>query len=156
MFTLTEILTLFVILIITALFVSYTFIWIFIISPLKRINEEQNRILHTLLRKDQIYGDKLFDISSELSKRFDNLEEELTNDRDNVMPLPQLSEMIEATIREQISIEIALSVKMRLPRKDLVEIITVNVCKTYPFVDKNYIAKKCLALIESTVSKNGE
>lgn len=167
MFTLKEILTYFAILMIASHTITFMCIWSFFISPLRKKIEEQNRILYTLMNKCNIYGDKLFDTSMicnksnedlmTLSKRFELLESDIHMSKNNIMPLPQLAEMIESTIREQVAIEIALSGKMKLPRKDMVNKITNNVSATYPYVSIEYIAKKCLAVIETmTTSEERE
>jgi hypothetical protein len=74
---------------------------------------------------------------------------------EKVYPSPQLAELIQATIKEQITIEMLLSNKMRIANKDSVGKIIENVSKTYPNVDVEYLTKKCLAMIElSTQSQN--
>ena len=64
------------------------------------------------------------------------------------MPKPDLAQIIEATIKEQILIEANLSKNSRIPNGDLVYRIIQNVEKTYPDVDKEYLSKKTLVKIE--------
>jgi regulator of replication initiation timing len=68
---------------------------------------------------------------------------------EKIMPSPNLAEMITATIKEQLSIEFNLSKGQRLPNKDSISKIIMNVQMTYPHVNEEYIVKKCLAMIES-------
>lgn len=65
------------------------------------------------------------------------------------LPTPDIAEMIEKTIKEQISIEFMLSSDLRAPSKDALKTIVTNTIETYPQIDAKYIAKKCLMLVES-------
>lgn len=76
-----------------------------------------------------------------------------TASNENMMPTPQLAEMITATIKEQILIEFNLSRNMRIPRGDSTQKIIENTIRTYQYVDKEYITKKCLSMIESMISE---
>lgn len=66
-----------------------------------------------------------------------------------IYPQPQLAHAITDTIREQISIELAKSKKLRIPKADYLSKVARNVCRTYPEIDINYIANKCIAVFES-------
>ena len=75
---------------------------------------------------------------------------ELNTVRDrSIMPTPQLANMIRETINEQITIETLLSHNMKLPNKNSTEYIIENTAKTYPNVDKEYIVKLSMAMIEN-------
>lgn len=65
------------------------------------------------------------------------------------MPTPQLSNMIKETITEQITIETLLSHNMKIPNKKSTDYIIENVIRTYPNVDKEYIVKLSMAMIEN-------
>lgn len=65
------------------------------------------------------------------------------------LPTPDISEMIDKTINEQIAIELMLASDMRAPSKDALKTIVTNTIETYPQINEKYIAKKCLMLVES-------
>lgn len=65
------------------------------------------------------------------------------------LPTPDISEMIDKTIKEQIAIELTLASDMRAPSKDALKTIVTNTIETYPQINEKYIAKKCLMLVES-------
>ena len=74
--------------------------------------------------------------------------EHTRRESDFIMPKPDLAQIIEDTIKEQILIEANLSKNSRIPNGDLVYRIIQNVEKTYPDVDKEYLSKKTLVKIE--------
>jgi predicted regulator of amino acid metabolism with ACT domain len=128
----------------------------------KRMNELSNMVF-MLLRKHEIYDDKLYEISDELSHTHESvtslsssidlmIETIKTKNNEKVYPTPSLAEMISSTIKEQISIETSLSHNMRIASKSSVEKIITNVIQTYPHINEEYITKKCLAIIETAVS----
>ena len=69
-------------------------------------------------------------------------------------PTPELARMIEETIREQVTIEVALIKNMRIPKKLSIENIVNIVSQTYPHISVEYIAKKTVAFIESISPNN--
>lgn len=81
------------------------------------------------------------------------IQEHQQMDDKKIMPTPQLSEMIGVTIQEQIATEEMLCHNMKIPRSDGQFKITQNVCRTYPHVDEEYIAKRVAATIESNIEK---
>ena len=66
-----------------------------------------------------------------------------------VYPRPQTASEITATIKEQIQMELVKSRKLKAPRADYLRNIIENVSKTYPDISIDYIANKCVAIIES-------
>ena len=66
-----------------------------------------------------------------------------------IYPRPQVASEITATIKEQIQMELIKSRKLKAPRADYLNHIIENVAKTYPDVAIDYIANKCVAIIES-------
>jgi uncharacterized protein YoxC len=66
-----------------------------------------------------------------------------------IYPRPQVASEITATIKEQIQMELIKSRKLKAPRADYLNNIIENVSKTYPDVAIDYIANKCVAIIES-------
>ena len=72
-----------------------------------------------------------------------------------VYPRPQVANEITATIKEQIQMELIKSRKLKAPRADYLNHIIENVSKTYPDISIDYIANKCVAIIESMSSGGG-
>ena len=149
------------ILIMVSLLVS-TIIYLFLINPLKKKLNEQLQIMHLLFKRNGLNNDKLHDISNEnseikenitsLSTSIDTLLKDLQKSNDKkIFPTPELAKMIDSTIREQIAIETALSHNMKIAKKSSVTNIVTVVTMTYPFVDEEYITKKCLSIIESSI-----
>jgi len=75
---------------------------------------------------------------------------------EKIYPRPQLASEITATIKEQINIELSKSRKLKAPNSNYLNNIVYNVAKTYPEVDMEYIASKCIAMLESMSSPRGE
>lgn len=139
-----------------------TIIYLFLINPLKKKLNEQLQIMHLLFKRNGLNNDKLYDISNEnseikenitsLSTSIDTLLKDLQESNDKkIFPTPELAKMIDSTIREQIAIETALSHNMKIAKKSSVTNIVTVVTMTYPFVDEEYITKKCLSIIESSI-----
>lgn len=140
--------------------------YLLLVRPLENRLEEQSSVLYSILKKHIIYDDKLYVMSDDITSVQQNIKsltssighvikENQTIRGEKVYPSPQLAELIQATIKEQITIEMLLSNKMRIANKDSVGKIIENVSKTYPNVDVEYLTKKCLAMIElSTQSQN--
>lgn len=66
-----------------------------------------------------------------------------------IYPRPQLANEITQTIKEQITIELSNSKKLKAPSSNYLSRIVQNVSKTYPEVDIEYIASKTIAYMES-------
>ena len=69
-----------------------------------------------------------------------------------IFPRPELVEQINATIADLLSIEVGLSKNMNASRRDSVPKIIETLCQTYPEVDKTYLSKKALSIIETYTS----
>ncbi len=134
--------------------------YISIIRKLKNAMSEQSRMIYSLMIRQNFSNDKVDDVSAmmdSVSKTISTLSTSISsvlkeNNRlhnEKIMPSPNLAEMITATIKEQLSIEFNLSKGQRLPNKDSISKIIMNVQMTYPHVNEEYIVKKCLAMIES-------
>lgn len=78
-----------------------------------------------------------------------NMQEGGGNHQKKVYPRPQLANEIAATIREQIGIELIKSKNLRAPSANYLHTIVKNVSNTYPGIDVDYIANKCIAIMES-------
>lgn len=79
----------------------------------------------------------------------DTLEEITARSKEKIYPLPQLSDMITQTIAEQIHLHTTLNNNRRhVPKEEFNKIIE-DVCKTYPNVAEEFIAKKTISIIES-------
>jgi hypothetical protein len=72
-----------------------------------------------------------------------------------IYPRPQLANEIAATIREQIGTELIKSKNLRAPSSNYLHTIIENVSRTYPDIDIDYIANKCIAMLETMGSGNG-
>ena len=155
------------ILIIILLSVLLTACIIGFMFPMKRRIDELSRVLFTVLKKENNEDDTLFDIKNALYTIHDSIESlststskvinELNTVRDDsIMPTPQLANMIRETINEQITIETLLSNKMKLPNKKSTSYIIENTARTYPHVDKEYIVKLSMAMIENFTSNEKE
>lgn len=59
-----------------------------------------------------------------------------------IYPTPQLSEMIGATIKEQLMTEFVFQFDQRVKRGDVLRTISEIVCATYPHVNEEYIARR--------------
>lgn len=148
------------ILIIVILSVSLITCIVCYIIPMKRKFDELSRIMFTILKKEKYQEEELIDIRKALHKSYDRIESLSTSTKTvinelntvnnkTILPTPQLSNMIKETINEQITIETLLSNKMRLPNRKSTGYIIENTAKTYPNVDKEYIVKLCMAMIEN-------
>lgn len=128
-----------------------------LIKRSKCMIENQSNIIYALLKNAQGDQNKLKEIQENIESLSTSIE--LMNSRSaknanaSILPDPKLAEMITSTIKEQLTIEFTLSKNMTLANRESVTRITQNVSRTYPQVDKEYIVKKCLAVIESVLSK---
>lgn len=137
-----------------------TILWFRMFLPLRKRIEEIQSFLYTLLKKDTIQTDSIYSIKKavsvihedigSLSTSTNRVINELdTVHNESIMPTPQLSNMIKETITEQITIETLLSHNMKIPNKKSTDYIIENVIRTYPNVDKEYIVKLSMAMIEN-------
>ena len=141
---------------------------------IKRSISELNRIMFTILKKDEKYDNSHDDIKraltvvngniGSLSSSTDLVHQEIqqlanTNKQtlnelkaystSSILPTPNISKMMRETILENINIEVLLSKGMTIPNKKSTEHIIENTAKAYPDVDKEYTVKLCLAMIEN-------
>lgn len=144
------------------------------IIPMKRQISELNRIMFTILKKDEKYDNSHDDIKralsiingniGSLSSSTDQVLEELQAvsnstkqalnelnavSNNPVMPTPNITKMMRETIMENINIEVLLSQGMKIPNKQSTQHIIDNTLKTYPDVVPEYTIKLCLAMIEN-------
>ena len=115
----------------------------------RRISTLINK-LDELAQQESENNNNLTSLSSSV-RYFIQEHHEMENSK--IMPTPQLSEMIGVTIQEQIATEEMLCHNMKIPRSDGQYKITKNVCRTYPHVDEEYIAKRVAATIENNIEK---
>ena len=86
---------------------------------------------------------------SELSRALNiKIQYDIAEAERKVYPTPEVSRMITETIQEQVEIEMILSKNLAAPSGEYVDDITYRVLKTYPKIDPDYIARKCLSVIE--------
>lgn len=127
---------------------------------IKRRIDESSRVLFHLLRHNKIYNDRVYDMSNNvelvleniktLSKSFNEylIKEEVKNNK-YVMPTPEVARNIQETIKEQIATEIAMIKDVRIIDNSIIHRIAYNVIRSYPDIDREYIVRKCLAIINS-------
>ena len=134
------------------------------LEKLQKVQEEQSCEVYMFIRRVKALTDtldKLRETEANNSKNLTSLssgvryfiQEHQQMEDKKIMPTPQLSEMIGVTIQEQIATEEMLCHNMKIPRSDGQFKITQNVCRTYPHVDEEYIAKRVAATIESNIEK---
>lgn len=134
-------------------------IFVFIIPMNKRM-DELSRMMFIMFKKDKSTNYALDSIRKAMLTTHENIRSLSTSTQKVIeefndmktkpfLPTPQLSTMIRETIQEQINIETLLSSNMKIPNKDSTNHIIENTIKTYPNVDREYIIKLCLALIEN-------
>jgi len=132
---------------------------------MKKKIDEQSRMLFYLLKKNSTYNDILHDTSKNIQDVFEDISalqkgfesyiiKEEENSKRKIMPTPELSEMISKTIKEQITFELAMLDNVKIVNRDIINKITYNTSRTYPYVDIEYISKKCLTIINSLQSPN--
>lgn len=149
---------------ITTLIIT-TSILIHIVRGMRHQIMYQNRILYSVwkdTRQSKYMVDHTLDqielietnvstLASELDIHIQKEQEE--RDR-KIYPMPELAKQIEATIQEQFAIQLILRRNMRAPIKGALNDISDVVQKTYPHVDVEYIASKCIAFMESQLSES--
>lgn len=138
--------------------------YILIIRPLKNQLNTQANIMYTLIRKTCIYNDELSliikdnekikkdiaSLSTSLDSYIIDMKKQL---EEKIYPDPHLAMLITNTIQDQIETEIALTQKLTLKPRDMLDTVIENTQKTYPMVDTNYISKKAIAMIENMNKK---
>ena len=124
---------------------------------LRNTIDDQSNIIYVLLKRIQEVQNDLTEMQRNIESLSTSIElmnsHVKRNANETLYPDPKLAEMITSTIKEQLTIELTLSKNMTLANRESVTRITKNVARTYPQVDKEYIVKKCLAVIESVLSK---
>jgi len=142
----------------------------------KRINMVRDQIFMTLIKCDDIQkhikyimdtaeekdetmmnalsyiADTVESLSSSnemVLRKMQALQQQQAQHQQKIYPRPQVANEITATIKEQIQMELIKSRKLKAPRADYLNNIIENVAKTYPDVAIDYIANKCVAIIES-------
>ena len=150
----------------------------------KRINTIRDQLLMTLIKCDNIqkHIKDILDNSEEkdasiinalsyiantveslsssnetVLRKMANLQQNVQNNQQKkVYPRPQLASEITQTIKEQITIELSNSKKLKAPSSNYLSKIVKNVSKTYPDVDIEYIASKTIAMVESMGPNQGQ
>jgi hypothetical protein len=141
-----------------------TFITLIKMEKMTQLHEQYGLETNLLIRRIESLQHKVDELAQQESENNNNLnslssgvryfiQEHKEMENSTIMPTPQLSEMIGVTIQEQIATEEMLCHNMKIPRPDGQYKIIENVCKTYPHVDKEYIAKRVTATIESNIMK---
>lgn len=100
---------------------------------------------------DQGINDNIRSLSSSTDKVLEQFNDVSS---EPYLPTPNITKMIRETILENINIEVLLSHNMTLPNKQSTQHIIDSTVKTYPNVDKEYLVKLCLAMIENFVLNN--
>lgn len=155
----------FAIICIIAIIVSIALIFLIVIKPIKTRFDMQTNILYTLIKKNNLYNDRLYTVINDNEQTKQDIVSLLTSletfkedirERENnkIYPNPQMVSMIETTINEQIGIEITLTHNLFIKPRDMLNTVVDNTMKTYPMVDKEYITKKCITMIESLHQDN--
>ena len=161
----------------TMLFVSFISLFISIRNN-KKINTIRDQLFMTLIKCENILktvnvidstDDNLKEDTMNALSYIANTVESLSSSNETVLrkmyamqqqphrvyPRPQVANEITATIKEQIQMELIKSRKLKAPRADYLNHIIENVSKTYPDISIDYIANKCVAIIESMGSGGG-
>lgn len=162
--------SLFVIMVVSSIIIS--------LEKMKNRIEDLSRITYNLMKKYEYIDSSQDDIKNALSILNSNLKavdqgindniRSLSSSTDKVLeqfnevssepylPTPNVTKMIRETILENINIEVLLSHNMTLPNKQSTQHIIDSTVKTYPNVDKEYLVKLCLAMIENFVLNSQE
>ena len=152
------------VIIIGALMNIPTFIALIKLEQMQKLQDQYSLELNLLARRITSLTNRVDELAQQESENNNNLtslsssvryfiQEHHEMENSKIMPTPQLSEMIGITIQEQIATEEMLCHNMKIPRSDGQYKITNNVCKTYPHVDEEYIAKRVAATIENNIEK---
>lgn len=97
-------------------------------------------------------NDNIGSLSSSTSKALLDIKKDTSLHREmGYYPTPNISKMIRETIMECINIEVLLNKDIRIPNPNSVNHIIETVISTYPDVNKTYVTKLCMAMIENFV-----
>lgn len=144
---------------------------------MKNRMDEMSRMMYILIKKNDIQVESTDDIKHALSTLNGNLKTVSNEINDNIgslssstskalldikkdtslhreigyYPTPNISKMIRETILECINIEVLLNKDIRIPNPNSVHHIIETVINTYPDVNKEYVTKLCMAMIENFV-----
>ena len=139
--------------------------------------DDMSRMMYALIKKNDIQVESSDDIKHALSTLNGNLKAVSNEINDNIgslssstskalldikkdtslhremgyYPTPNISKMIRETIMECINIEVLLNKDIRIPNPNSVNHIIETVISTYPDVNKTYVTKLCMAMIENFV-----
>lgn len=157
-----SIFTISLLILIIALLTIIIFVGLFtFIIPIRKKIDEMNRIMFFILKKDEKYDNSHTDIKHALSIINSNIgslssstsqlieEIEMTINNRSDFPTPNVSKLIRETILENIKMEVLLSQGMKLPNKQSTRHIIDNTINTYPNINKEYMVKLCMAMIEN-------
>ena len=144
---------------------------------MKNRMDEMSRMMYILIKKNDIQVESTDDIKHALSTLNGNLKTVSNEINDNIgslssstskalldikkdtslhreigyYPTPNISKMIRETILECINIEVLLNKDIRIPNPNSVHHIIETVINTYPDVNREYVTKLCMAMIENFV-----
>lgn len=144
-----------------------TFLSILVVnrSLIKKLEEQSNMIFY-IIKKIRSIDNSLFEESQTISEINENMYllsnnvdsyilSENKKSKTKVFPTPDVAKMITETIHEQISTELTMLQDVRIVSRDVVNRIILNVTRTYPQIDPEYISRKCLAIIKSLPTSKG-
>ena len=144
---------------------------------MKNRMDEMSRMMYILIKKNDIQVESTDDIKHALSTLNGNLKTVSNEINNNIgslssstskalldikkdtslhreigyYPTPNISKMIRETILECINIEVLLNKDIRIPNPNSVHHIIETVINTYPDVNREYVTKLCMAMIENFV-----
>lgn len=143
--------TLSICIIIIGLFVIFVNIIIFI-KMMKLMTKFQQMSYNLFMLKEDVNENHL-DITESIETLQTSVADTLKDIRrqaeEEIYPMPQLSEMITATIAEQIHLHTRLNANRNIVPKEDFKNIIIAVCKTYPNVSEEFIVQKTISIIES-------
>lgn len=118
----------------------------FILKKHQSLRDSSDAINSHLL----IIDDNINTLSNNTVRVIDELKKSASKSK--ILPTPELASMMRATIKEAITAEVILSRNLRIPKRDSTKNVVLTTINTYPYVDKEYIVKLCLAMIEDFTS----
>lgn len=142
---------------------------IFFIIPMKRRMSELSRMMYVILRKEEKYdsshnairhslstlNDNIGSLSSSIGNVFEQFIKKYSKPMSH-LPSPELSKNIRETILENINMEILLSKGMRIPNRESIIHIASNTIKTYPDIDREFIVKMTVSMVENYIMNMNE
>jgi hypothetical protein len=124
-----------------------------ILKTVENVNESYDNLSSETMNALEYIANTIESLSSSnetVLRKMANLQQNAQNNQQKkVYPRPQLASEITQTIKEQITIELSNSKKLKAPSSNYLSKIVQNVSKTYPDVDIEYIASKTIAMVES-------